>query len=138
MVFHPGADNAANQETLKTALGTLIRVLDAVDWDKISKGNPDAWLYFYEDFLEVYDNDLRKLTGSYYTAPEVVGAMVGLVSEALKSARYGLHAGLASLGRQTARLRVQQLWSSLPFPSVRFTAPPISRTQWWQSDRSQT
>ena len=54
-------DNAANQETLKTALGTLIRVLDAVDWDKISKGNPDAWLYFYEDFLEVYDNDLRKL-----------------------------------------------------------------------------
>ena len=81
-------DNAANQETLKTALGTLVRVLDAVDWDNISKGNPDAWLYFYEDFLEVYDNDLRKLTGSYYTPPEVVGAMVGLVSEALKSARY--------------------------------------------------
>lgn len=89
-------DNAANQETLKTALGTLIRVLDAFDWDKISKGNPDAWLYFYEDFLEVYDNDLRKLTGSYYTPPEVVGAMVGLVNEALKSSRYGLHAGLAS------------------------------------------
>ena len=89
-------DNAANQETLKTALGTLIRVLDAVDWDKISKGNPDAWLYFYEDFLEVYDNDLRKLTGSYYTPPEVVGAMVGLVNEALRSTRYGLHAGLAS------------------------------------------
>ena len=89
-------DNAGNQETLKTALGTLIRVLDAVDWDKISKGNPDAWLYFYEDFLEVYDNDLRKLTGSYYTPPEVVGAMVGLVNEALKSTRYGLHAGLAS------------------------------------------
>ena len=64
--------------------------------DKISKGNPDAWLYFYEDFLEVYDNDLRKLTGSYYTPPEVVGAMVGLVNEALKSTRYGLHAGLAS------------------------------------------
>ena len=89
-------DNAANQETLKTALGTLIRVLDAVDWDKISKGNPDAWLYFYEDFLEVYDNDLRKLTGSYYTPPEVVGAMVGLVNEALRSTRFGLHAGLAS------------------------------------------
>jgi hypothetical protein len=89
-------DNATNQETLKTALGTLIRVLDAVDWDKISKGNPDAWLYFYEDFLEVYDNDLRKQTGSYYTPPEVVGAMVGLVNEALRSPRFGLHAGLAS------------------------------------------
>ncbi len=89
-------DNATNQETLKTALGTLIRVLDAVDWGKISKGNPDAWLYFYEDFLGVYDNDLRKQTGSYYTPPQVVGAMVGLVNEALKSSRFGLHAGLGS------------------------------------------
>ena len=54
-------DNAENQETLKTSLGTLMRVLDAVDWAKISKDRPDAWLYFpYEDFLEVYDNELRK------------------------------------------------------------------------------
>jgi hypothetical protein len=89
-------DNAENQQTLKTALGTLVRVLDAVDWNKISKGNSDAWLYFYEDFLGVYDNDLRKKTGSYYTPPEVVGAMVGLVDEALRSPRYGQHAGLAS------------------------------------------
>lgn len=89
-------DNAENQQTLKTALGTLVRVLDAVDWNKISKGNSDAWLYFYEDFLGVYDNDLRKMTGSYYTPPEVVGAMVGLVDEALRSPRYGLHTGLAS------------------------------------------
>ena len=89
-------DNAENQQTLKTALGTLVRVLDAVDWNKISKGNSDAWLYFYEDFLAVYDNDLRKMTGSYYTPPEVVGAMVGLVDEALRSPRYGLHSGLAS------------------------------------------
>ena len=62
-------DNAENQKTLKTALGTLIRVLDAVNWSKISKGDPEAWLYFYEDFLEVYDNKLRKQTGSYYTPP---------------------------------------------------------------------
>ncbi len=88
-------DDPENQETLKTALNTLVRVLDAVDWNKISKGNADAWLYFYEDFLAVYDNDLRKLTGSYYTPPEVVAAMVGLVDEALHS-RFGLHAGLAS------------------------------------------
>jgi hypothetical protein len=89
-------DNAENQQTLDTSLGTLVRVLDAVDWNKISKGNADAWLYFYEDFLGVYDNELRKKTGSYYTPPEVVGAMVGLVDEALRSPRYGLHAGLAS------------------------------------------
>ncbi|MBZ5723612.1 MAG: N-6 DNA methylase [Acidobacteriia bacterium] len=89
-------DNAENQATLKTSLGTLTRVLDAVDWSKISKDKPDAWLYFYEDFLDVYDHQLRKQTGSYYTPPEVVGAMVALVDEALRTPRFGLHAGLAS------------------------------------------
>lgn len=90
-------DDAENQATLKTSLGTLTRVLDSVDWPTISKGNPDAWLYFYEDFLEVYDNELRKQTGSYYTPPEVVGVMVRLVDEALRSPkRFNLHAGLAS------------------------------------------
>ena len=88
-------DDANNQATLKTSLGTLVRVLDAVNWPQISKGIPDAWLYFYEDFLEVYDNDLRKMTGSYYTPPEVVGAMVRLVDEALRS-RFRQPSGLAS------------------------------------------
>ncbi|HTU20369.1 MAG TPA: N-6 DNA methylase, partial [Gemmataceae bacterium] len=88
-------DDADNQKTLKTSLGTLTRVLDAVSWNTISKGNPDAWLYFYEDFLEVYDNELRKMTGSYYTPPEVVGAMVRLVDDVLRS-RFRQPAGLAS------------------------------------------
>ena len=78
-------DDSANQAVLKTLLGTLTRVLEAVDWSTISKGSTDAWLYFYEDFLEVYDNALRKRTGSYYTPPEVVGAMVRLVDDALRS-----------------------------------------------------
>lgn len=77
-------DDTTNQAALKTSLGTLTRVLEAVDWSKISKGSADAWLYFYEDFLEVYDNALRKRTGSYYTPPEVVGAMVRLVDDALR------------------------------------------------------
>jgi hypothetical protein len=78
-------DDSANQEVLKTSLGTLTRVLDVVDWPALSKGQSDAWLYFYEDFLEVYDNALRKRTGSYYTPPEVVASMVRLVDEALVS-----------------------------------------------------
>ena len=89
-------DSAENQETLKTSLGTLMRVLHEVEWDKVSKGEPEAWLYFYEEFLDVYDKQLRKETGSYYTPPEVVQAMVSLVDEALRSPRFGLHAGLAS------------------------------------------
>ena len=90
-------DDADSQATLKTSLATLSRVLDAVDWPAVSKGDPEAWLYFYEDFLSAYDNELRKKTGSYYTPPEVVRAMVRLVDEALQSEqRFGLSEGLAS------------------------------------------
>ena len=90
-------DDADTQATLKTSLATLTRVLDAVHWPAVSKGDADAWLYFYEEFLSVYDNELRKKTGSYYTPPEVVRAMVRLVDEALRSdQRFGLWEGLAS------------------------------------------
>jgi Type ISP C-terminal specificity domain/N-6 DNA Methylase len=89
-------DDAANQNALRTSLGTLIRVLDAVDWPMISKEKPEAWLYFYEDFLEVYDNKLRKQTGSYYTPPEVVSAMVNIVDEALRGPLFERPAGFAS------------------------------------------
>lgn len=89
-------DNAENRATLKTSLGTLTRVLDVVNWAKISKGKPDAWLYFYEEFLEVYDNNLRKSTGSYYTPPEVVSAMVRLVDDLLRTKRFMKYAGLAA------------------------------------------
>jgi hypothetical protein len=85
-----------NRATLKTSLNTLTRVLDAVDWSKISKGDPDAWLYFYEEFLAVYDNELRKQTGSYYTPPQVVSSMVALVDEALRGDQFNLHGGLAA------------------------------------------
>ena len=90
-------DDAESQKTLKTSLATLTRVLDAVHWDVISKGDPEAWLYFYEKFLTTYDSKLRRKTGSYYTPPEVVMSMVRLVDEALKSSTYfGLTEGLAS------------------------------------------
>jgi hypothetical protein len=89
-------DDEDNQKALKTSLDTLTRVLDAVNWHTISKDRPEAWLYFYEDFLEVYDNDLRKQTGSYYTPPEVVDAMTRLVDETLKGPLFGRSAGLAS------------------------------------------
>jgi hypothetical protein len=88
-------DEVGNEATLKTSLGALVRVLDAVDWHVISKGKPDAWLYFYEDFLAVYDNKLRKLTGSYYTPPEVVGPMIRLVDDVLRR-HFGRSAGMAS------------------------------------------
>jgi hypothetical protein len=90
-------DDVDNQATLKTSLNTLTRVLDVVHWPTISKGGPEAWLYFYEGFLSVYDNALRKKTGSYYTPPEIVTAMVRLVDETLRDERrFGVAEGLAS------------------------------------------
>ena len=90
-------DDPQTQKALSTATSTLTRVLHEVHWPTLSKGKPDAWLYFYEDFLEVYDNALRKKTGSYYTPPEVVQAMVRLTDEALRDpALFGRHEGLAA------------------------------------------
>jgi hypothetical protein len=84
-------------KALDSALRTLTRVLDAVDWPSLTKGDVDAWLYFYEDFLEIYDKELRKKTGSYYTPPEVVNAMVRLVDEAIRDPKlFGVAQGLAS------------------------------------------
>lgn len=89
-------DDAATQKALETSLNTLVRVLDVVHWPTLAKGAPDAWLYFYEDFLAVYDNTLRKSTGSYYTPPEVVETMIRLVDEALRNpALFGRTMGLA-------------------------------------------
>ncbi len=94
-------DEVESQATLKTSIDTLVRVLDSVNWHAISKGNPDAWLYFYEDFLAVYDNTLRKQTGSYYTPPEVVGPMVRLVDDVLRK-YFDKSAGLASANVKVA------------------------------------
>ena len=41
-----------DETILKTSLATLTRVLDAVNWQSVSRGEPDAWLYFYEEFPE--------------------------------------------------------------------------------------
>lgn len=90
-------DDPDTQKALATSTSTLTRVLHEVHWPTLTNGKADAWLYFYEDFLQVYDRALRKKTGSYYTPPEVVDAMVRLTDEALRDpALFGRHAGLAA------------------------------------------
>lgn len=85
------------EAVLVTSLATLVRVLDVVEWSRIARGDPEAWLYFYEHFLAVYDNTLRRRTGSYYTPPEVVQTMVRLADEALRApGRFAIDAGLAA------------------------------------------
>lgn len=92
-------DSADVREALDTSLRAMARVFDAVDWPVLSRGNPEAWLYFYEDFLQIYDRALRRQTGSYYTPPEVVDAMIRLTDEALRAPElFARPQGLADRG----------------------------------------
>ena len=58
-------------------------------------GEDDPWLYFYEDFLAVYDPKLRKDIGAYYTPVEVVRAEVRLIDDLLTN-RLGKKLGFAN------------------------------------------
>lgn len=76
----------------KVTLDLLVRVVGAVDWDRIRAGRRDLYLYLYENFLAEYDPVLRQASGSYYTPREVVGAMVRLTEDVLRT-RLGKDAG---------------------------------------------
>lgn len=67
----------------RVTLDLLVRVIGAVNWPQVRRGRRDAYLHLYEHFLELYDNDLRKKSGSYYTPREVVEHMVRLTEDAL-------------------------------------------------------
>ena len=79
---------------LAVSVRTLVRVFAVVDWATLSRGDPDAWLLFYEDFLQEYDPALRRATGSYYTPAPVASAMVRMADDLLV-ARFGCRLGFA-------------------------------------------
>ncbi|MGC5168689.1 N-6 DNA methylase [Luteimicrobium sp. DT211] len=76
----------------KVTLDLLVRVVGSVNWDRVRRGKRDTYLYLYEDFLELYDNNLRKQSGSYYTPLPVAEQMVRLTEDALTT-RLGKTAG---------------------------------------------
>jgi hypothetical protein len=67
----------------KVTLDLLVRVVAAVDWPKVRAGNRDTYLHLYERFLEEYDPDLRRQSGSYYTPHQVIEQMVRLAEDIL-------------------------------------------------------
>ena len=96
--------------SLTRTIATLLRVVGAVDWGKFEHEpeldlglkrakrptrRNDPYLHLYETFLEVYDPELRKQTGSYYTPVQVVDGMIGMVDHLLK-ARLDQPLGFAS------------------------------------------
>ncbi|WP_432794497.1 type ISP restriction/modification enzyme [Rhodococcus ruber] len=70
-------------DDFKVTLDLLVRVIGAVDWPKVRAGKRDTYLHLYERFLEEYDPELRKKSGSYYTPHQVVEQMVRLTDEVL-------------------------------------------------------
>lgn len=80
---------------LTVTLDTLVRVVSVVDFDKFPKHETRAYATLYETFLETYDNELRKQSGSYYTPAPVVAAMCGLTDQVLRR-RLGAKDGFAS------------------------------------------
>ena len=67
---------------MSASLDLILRVIGAAPPSTLD-GVEDPWLYFYEDFLAVYDSKLRKDVGAYYTPPEVVHAQVRLIDQLL-------------------------------------------------------
>jgi hypothetical protein len=63
---------------------TLRRVIGAVDWDQLDATGPDAHATLYETFLQEYDPQLRRLSGSYYTPDRLARSMVRFTDEILR------------------------------------------------------
>lgn len=66
----------------KISLDLLVRVISAVRWERVRR-NQDTYLHLYENFLDEYDPQLRKESGTYYTPRPVVTQMVRLTEEVL-------------------------------------------------------
>lgn len=67
---------------MTASLDLILRVIASVPPATLT-GPEDPWLYFYEDFLAVYDPNLRKDAGAYYTPVEVVRCQVRLIDDLL-------------------------------------------------------
>jgi hypothetical protein len=84
--FAPLMDKPALALAAQVELGALETLIGAIDRDRVNlsadpRGEP--WLYFYEDFLGVYDPDERRQAGVYYTPVAVVRAMTRMVDQLL-------------------------------------------------------
>ena len=82
-------------EAQVAALEDLCNAIDPVRVERSSDRRGEPWLYFYEDFLAVYDPAERKQAGVYYTPTDVVRAMVRLADHLLVE-RLGKRLGFAS------------------------------------------
>lgn len=76
------------------ALETLISAIDAMRVNRSADRRGEPWLYFYEDFLSVYDPEERRQAGVYYTPTAIVQGMVRIVDHLLVE-QFGIRLGFA-------------------------------------------
>lgn len=67
----------------RDSLDMLVRVIDAIAWPRVLADKSDFHVHLYEHFLQEYDADLRKDSGTYYTPAPLVTEMIRLVDEVL-------------------------------------------------------
>lgn len=76
-------------EYARPEIGAIERLVSAINTEAISK-TPDPrgepWLWFYEDFLALYDPKARAQAGVYYTPTPVVQLQTRLVDDILRNA----------------------------------------------------
>lgn len=70
------------QAEISASLNLLLRVIGEIVSATLT-GPEDPWLYFYEDFLAIYDPDLRRDEGVYFTRIEIIHAQVRLIDDLL-------------------------------------------------------
>lgn len=95
--FAPLVDKPALFDAVEVELGALETLVSAIDPARINaSADPrgDPWLYFYEDFLAIYDPDERRQAGVYFTPVDIVGAMTSMTGHLLVN-RLGRSLGFA-------------------------------------------
>lgn len=95
--FAPLVDKPALFAAVEAELGALETLISAIDASRVNRSadrRGEPWLYFYEDFLSVYDPEERKQAGVYYTPTAIVQAMVRIVDYLLVE-KFGKPLGFA-------------------------------------------
>lgn len=95
--FAPLVDKPVLFAAVEAELGALETLVSAIDARRVNRSadhRGEPWLYFYEDFLSVYDPEERKQAGVYYTPTAIVQAMVRIVDHLLVE-RFGIRLGFA-------------------------------------------
>ncbi|WP_423140659.1 type ISP restriction/modification enzyme [Parablastomonas sp. CN1-191] len=95
--FAPLIDRPVLADAVQVELGALETLISAVDAQRVNRSadrRGDPWLYFYEDFLTVYDPEERRQAGVYFTPIDVVRAMTRMTDQILVE-RFGRRLGFA-------------------------------------------